>query len=457
MKIGPDNTVLSNGEYRQNKIEKFKKKSTKKQADTNSSVAAIVDHSGSEILGEQAQLPASASAPDTGREKPKITRIREYIEANYELRYDVVANDIEWRSRKPNTQPHTFEVLNEDTLLVELLEVGYTGIKEPLNALLRSSWVPEYNPIYAYFEELPPWTPDKPDYIAQLSNYVTANDQEWFLNQYRKMFVRTIACGLGFIPFNKHCFLLIGKQHDGKSSFVRFHCPPALNKYYTEQIDFENKDGQIALSGNLFINLDELSNFSKVDINKCKAFMTTDKIKVRHPFGSKPKISQRRASFLGSTNQRDFLTDQTGNVRWLIMDVQEIRHDDGGEAGYARNVDINNVWAQAYALLKSGFKYQMTKDEIAQSEMNNKRYMRVTPEMELVRKHLLIAKPKGPKAEYLMAGEIVQRFKERYNNRININDNNMGKALTASGFLAMSGRRSDCANPISAYWVEFFN
>lgn len=393
-----------------------------------------------------------------GKEEPKIIRIRRFLYHRYEFRYDIVANDLEWRSRGnlPNGQPGVFEPINENTLMVELFESGYLGFKDQLNALLRSSWVPTIDPIRAYFESLPTWDNSKPDYITQLANYMVSTDRDWFLAQYRKMLVRTAACALGEIPFNKQCMVLVSEQNDGKTSFIRFHCPPALEKYYTEQIDFDNKDGQIALAGNFIINIDELANFSKIDINKCKAYFTTDKIKVRHPFDTKPKITKRRASFFASTNEAAFLTDPTGNVRWLIMEVKEILHDDGGAKGYARNVDIDNVWAQAYALMKSGFKYQMTREDIAQSEKRNRQHLRVSMEQELVLKHLQSAEPKADEAHYLMPGEIVRWLEKHYEYRIKINNINMGRALTALGFPLIRGRRTDCTYPISGYWVKFF-
>lgn len=388
-------------------------------------------------------------------EKPKITRVQKYIGDNYELRYDVVSNDVEWRSLKVDEPPGDFESINESTLTVKLFENCFTGFSDMLKALLRSSWVPTVDPIRAYFESLPVWTPDKPDYIAQLASYVKPADIDWFLLQYRKMLVRTVACGIGEIPFNKQCFVLVGKQNDGKSTFLRFHCPRVLENYYTEQIDFENKDGLIALASNLFINLDELANFNKADINKCKAFFTTDKIKIRHPFDPKPKITKRRASFFGSTNETSFLTDATGNVRWLIMEVREIRHDNGGINGYAQNVDIDNVWSQAYTLLKSGFNFNMTKEDIELSERHNKQHLRVTDEMDYAQKHLKLAEPKANGAEFVTSGDIVRWLQEHYGNRLKINSVNMGKALSALGFSLIPGRSKNYIHPIQGYWVIY--
>ena len=89
-------------------------------------------------------------------------------------------------------------------------------------------------------------------------------------------------------------------QNSGKTTFIRFLCPPALKNYMTENISFD-KDSLIALIENFIINLDELATFSKVEINSLKSILSKSFIKERHPFERKAKKLSRRASFIGST------------------------------------------------------------------------------------------------------------------------------------------------------------
>lgn len=409
-----------------------------------------------ETLGESTTTDVTAPMPSDTKEDPKIVRLRRYLNARYEFRLDIVSNEVEYRPKKASDPNTPYTTLNENTLVVELYENGFTGFVDQLRALLQSSYVVEFDPFQTYFQNLPTWDASKPDIIAQLAGYVKARDQDWFVSQYRKMLVRTVACAIGAIPFNKQCLVLLGNQNDGKSSFIRFHIPKALEKYYTEHIEFENKDGKFALCENFIINLDDLADLPKTDINKCKAFFTTDSVKIRRPFASRPTRDKRRASFFGSTNTADFLTDETGNVRWLIMEISELQHDDGGPSGYERNIDINEVWAQAYTLSQSGFSYQMSRDDIAESERRNKGHMQVTSERELVMKHLLTAEPDTDNAEFLMAGEITQRLQKHYDYKIKVNSNNIGKALRGLGFPLKSGRREGCTYPINGYWVKMF-
>lgn len=267
------------------------------------------------------------------------------------------------------------------------------------------------------------------------------------------MLVRSVACAIGEAKFNKQCFVLYGKQNDGKTSFLRFLCPPALRDYYKENIDFENKDGRIALGENFLINLDELSSLSKQDTNKFKAYLTEERVKIRRPYAERETQIRRRASFLGSTNQNEFLTDVTGNVRWLVFETESINHDSGGPNGYSANVDINTVWAQAYALLKSGFRYELTREELIRSEGNNRQHQRTTAEIDLINHYFQPSEKGVAKAEFLTATEITRRLNILTEGKVRLNDNNVGKALTLLGYQQVSARRIAGMFPVKGYWV----
>ena len=117
--------------------------------------------------------------------------------------------------------------------------------------------------------------------------------------------------------------------------------PQSLEKYYTEDIGVD-KDGLIALCKNFIINIDELSVMSKTDVNILKAFISKNTVNARLPYDRKSSLMYRTSSFCGSTNRSDFLTDETGSVRWIIFEVLEI------DFNYSKEININQVWAQAY-------------------------------------------------------------------------------------------------------------
>src|SRR5690606_11930413 len=137
-----------------------------------------------------------------------------------------------------------------------------------------------------------------------------------------------------------------------------------------------SKEGLFSLTQNFLINLDELASFEKKELNnEFKSVLSESMVRYTPKFANQETTVLRRASFLASTNVMEFLTDETGNVRWVPFVVNSINHDFGGKNGYAANVDINKVWAQAYSLLKSGFDHQLTPLEITQQEIYNKQFM----------------------------------------------------------------------------------
>lgn len=363
-----------------------------------------------------------------GVRKSKFSQIKEYLFSKYRFRLNVLSNEIEYNCE----DFEEWQILNENDLVVELYENGFNAVEKMLLALLRSSHVPKHDPIIDYFESLPSWDKSQPDYITMLASYVDAKDQKWFNLQLKKMLVRSIACATNKIPFNKHCFVLHGKQHNGKTSFLRFLCPPLLKKYYKENVDVRNKDGRLALSQNIFINLDELAAIEKQDINRIKAWFTYEKIKDRLPYGKREISFPRRASFLASTNELEFLTDKTGNVRWLIFEINKIHHDKGGVKGYAKNIDINLVYSQAYALLQSGFNYKLTSRELAKSERNNRKFQVVSMEEELIQERFLPAEKDQEGTEFMTTTKIHNEIEKVTRTRITIKA--VGVALRSLGF-----------------------
>lgn len=382
--------------------------------------------------------------------KPKFLRIKHLLSERYDFRFNSVSLDIEISKKDKND----FQVLNENDLVCELLEAGFAGVETPLMALLRSSFVPQYDPFKEYFEGLPEWMEGDKDYIEELAGFIDAKDQEWFNSQFKKMLVRTVACSIHHIPFNKQCFIFKGWQNDGKTTFVRFLCPPKLREYITETIDVNNKDGRLALCLNFIINLDELSKLPRNEVNKVKALITVQGVKERLPYDRKPTKILRRASFFGSTNDDEFLTDSTGNVRWLVMELNKngVKHGNGGENGYNQQIDIDMVYAQAYALLKSGFQFEMTKQEIEFSEKNNQGFQVLSIEQELIQKFFIPASKDEEGAEFLNATDILKTIEQEVKNTLN--NYSIGKALKILGFERTQKFSKNHGYQIKGYWIK---
>ncbi|MBI4929439.1 MAG: PriCT-2 domain-containing protein [Bacteroidetes bacterium] len=313
----------------------------------------------------------------TKNETSKFFLVEKFISSRYEIRYNEVSNEVECKTKNETE----YKALNENNLFRELQLNNIYFPQNNLLALLRSDFVSSYNPIKKYFDELPEWD-NTTDHIKKLCSYITVKDQERFNRQFKKMLVRCIACALHGI-FNKHAFILIGGQSSGKTTITRWLCPPKLKNYMAENISTD-KDSLIALSENFFIVLDEIASLHKTEQTALKSVFTKDKIKIRRPFDRKPTVSIRRANFIGSTNKYEFLNDETGSVRWLSFVIEKI------DFNYSQEINIDLVWAQAYTLFKSGFKYELTLDEVFENENSNSEHQQTSVEVDLIQKHFAL-------------------------------------------------------------------
>ena len=342
-----------------------------------------------------------------------------YINKKYDIRYNEITHDIQISFK----DEHIWEKLAVNSFLIELAQANIEVTLSKLEIFLNSHLIPKFNPIREYFENLPQW--DGEDYISKLTSYLPLKEQALFEYHFKKWLVRSVKCVLEDNYFNKQCLVLVqAQQNSGKSTWCRFLCPPELENYFAEDMNTD-KDARIQLARNFLINLDELSILAKKEINALKAYFSKTMINERLPYDRKNTSLQRICSFIGSTNRTTFLNDETGSVRWLCFDLQgKINFD------YRKEVNINDVWAQAYYLAYSeeNFDPELSLHDILQNEERNKPYKEPSMEEEFLSKYFEISS--DPK-EFMTASDIIARL-NCINSRLNVVS--MGKALKNRGF-----------------------
>jgi predicted P-loop ATPase len=319
-----------------------------------------------------------------------------------------------------------------------------------INTFLCSDFIPKSNPFEEYFRNIQDkWNEAAHgDYIQKFSEYIQVYGQERFEVQFKKWLVRCVACCLEDGFFNKQALIFVQEQQNsGKTTLTRFLVPEKLMAYHAENISVD-KDSLIALSQNFGIIQDELSTLSRAEINAQKTLMSKSQVKVRHPYDKKPKMEPRRASIWGSTNKAEFLSDVTGSVRWLCFTVLEINWD------YKTHIDIDRVWAQAYQLYQSDFKYEMTAREIEENEIMNNQYKTISPEVELAQKFFSPA-TKEDHEKFWTATEICQHLMLNISGNLRISPVEIGKALKLVGHTQCQMRRNGSQSfPEKGYYIK---
>jgi len=374
---------------------------------------------------------------------PTIRMIR-YLMSKYDFRNNEILNVV-FASEKGK---ENFEQINPNNLYLEAKQAGFRCSIQDINIFLSSDYIPKINPLLSYFENVEQCYSQQEDgdYVQRFSEYVKVADQELFGVQFKKWLVRCIACALEDDFFNKQALILVqNKQNSGKTTFTRFIVPRALEEYKAENISTD-KDSLIALTENFIIIQDELSTMTRTEINAQKALMSKSSVKVRHPYARKTTKSPRRASIIGSTNKAEFLTDETGRVRWLCCTVQDI------DWAYKTDIDIDKVWAQAYQLYKSGFKYQMTTKEILENENLNSTYKTLSTEAELIQRFYSPGSKEKHDA-FMTATEMGEELMIQTNSKFKLSPMEIGKGLVLLGFTQVQVRKEGDRIPIRGYYI----
>ncbi len=356
-------------------------------------------------------------------EDPKKKTIYDYTIEYLDEKYNIMYNEISHDFQISVLNQKNWHYLNLNSLIIELAKAGIEISTAKLEILIRSELILKYNPIKEYFESLQKW--DGEDYISKLVSYVPTYDNTAFLYHFRKWLVRAIKCALELSYFNKQALIIGHKgQSSGKSTWCRFICPPELGEYMAEDIS-NDKDARIQLCRNFLYNLDELAVLSKKDVNALKSFFSKTFINERLPYDRKNTTLPRICSFLGSTNMSSFLNDETGSVRWLCFELM-----DKIDFAYSKEIEIKNVWSQAYHLAYHdlNFNPELTLTDIMENEERNKKYTKLTTEQELVAKYY---EKSNDLKDFVTASDVLVTLSCL---NLRLNQINLGRALSGFNF-----------------------
>lgn len=147
--------------------------------------------------------------------------------------------------------------------------------------------------------------------------------------------------------------VLIGtRQGEGKSTLVSWLA--LHDDYYavTKNMSGDQKSIE-AIQGAWIVEISELAAFKSTDTESLKAFCTRTFDKYRLPYDKNTSVFPRRCVFIGTTNNRQFLSDKTGNRRFYPVEVHSDGYNLFDHEAEARDYIIQ-CWAEARERYKSG-------------------------------------------------------------------------------------------------------
>jgi predicted P-loop ATPase len=166
-------------------------------------------------------------------------------------------------------------------------------------------------------------------------------------------------------------------------------------------------------------------------MSRLKWAVTTKATDARKPYAHNSERRVHIASYCGTSNNLQFIDDDTGTRRWLPFEVESIR------SPYEYPIHHDEIFAQAYALFLQGFRYWFEKKETDVVQLHNKRFEVSKPERELVSKFYRVP-AKGEACEFVSASEIMQTIGGLLINRLT--PNKLGRVMKSMGFVSQRSR-----------------
>ena len=320
----------------------------------------------------------------------------------------------------PQWQPISDRIVN--TLWSQMSSVLRVNIQD-VYRVIESDYVPAFNPFVEYLESLPEWHEGDHDYIADLAATVKikgeqehiespeaaslkgtaqegisqertaqevtpqegpsqATDSSLFTlrSSLKKWLVGMVAGWISEDVVNNVILVFIGEQGAYKTTWFNYLLPPQLKQYFYTKTNANRmtRDDLLTLSQYGLVCCEELDTMRPAELNQLKAAVTMPSIDERAAYAHFHEHRKHIASFCGTGNNVSFLSDPTGNRRWLPFEVESIVSPRDHPFCY------EGIYSQALALYKSGFTFWFTKEEIQEQNRHNRKFETPRLEHELV-------------------------------------------------------------------------
>ena len=404
---------------------------------------------------------------DSSHKKATVEEMEEFINGYMKFRMNTLTHQIETQliadayTDRPEASACHWQRLTdhiENSLWCAMQHHGMAVNLNELHTLLGSDFVKEYHPLKEYLDGLPPWDGET-DYIDRLAAMVHVKESPHsplqqdksrerndlsetpvrFADILKRWMVSMIAAALDETVVNQVILTLIGRQGSYKTSFMQHILPPVLSEYYTTKSNSSRmtKDDLFTMTENLVINLEEIDTMPPSELNQLKAMVTQRYVDERRAYGRNKVHLPHVASFVATGNNLQFLTDDTGNRRWLPFEVEDI------DSPWEADIPYEGIYSQTYALYQDvNFRYWFTDKEIQQLRGHVQQFEVPRPEYELILTYY--RKPVGlERGVYTTSSQIIGRFG---NTSLRLSLQKVGRAMRELGFRQVKASNAN-------YWV----
>lgn len=398
----------------------------------------------------EAKKPVAQQAEKEPKQQRMMQRLSRYLKLHYAFRYNLLTERTE--CARLNTEkadeshlltytPVDSRILNG--IALSAIENGVECWDRDIKRYVESDHVQDYHPFELYFNNLPEW--DGKDRVTELAKRVSDKDV-WVRAFHRWMLAVTAqwtGSGNRGRRANSVAPLLVSPtQGLGKSTFCRMLLPKELRDYFTESFDLtNNSSAENKLASYGLINLDEFDRLPTSRMPQLKNLMQMEDLRVRRAYRRSAESLPRIASFIGTSNRRDLLTDLSGSRRFICVEVEHA-------IDCTTSIDHAQLYAQLLHELNSGERCWFSKAEEAEIQAANRPFYRITPAEELISSCFAFAEAGEQGARLMSAADIYAILKRK--NPAALKD---CSCTSFSRLLAQLGRRVHTRYG-NGYWVK---
>ena len=370
-----------------------------------------------------------------------VEEIKSFLDGHISLRFNEITSRVEYEIPADNTDAHRFMPVNDrivNSLWSQMSTITRVNIQD-MYRVIESDYVPVFNPFKAYLNNLckSVGVQDKKqsvgdrDYIQELAQTVRVKGGEqeqklWHL-YLKKWLVGMVASWISDDVVNNVILVLIGEQGAYKTTWFNYLLPPPLKQYFYTKTNANrmSKDDILTLAQYALVCCEELDTMRPAELNQLKAAVTMPSIDERAAYAHYHEHRKHIASFCGTGNNTQFLSDPTGNRRWLPFEVESILSPREHPFHY------EGIYAQALSLYTSGFQYWFTKEEIQELNRHNKQFE--TPHLEHELVDLYFRRPIDSElGEFISVARALQMISNGISQKLSAV--NVGRAFSDLGF-----------------------
>ena len=344
------------------------------------------------------------NTPITLGNNPKLEDLQIFLSENFDFRYNVLTDMPECKPKNTTT----YQMIDKrmmNSLSYKAMMQGIDCKDADVKRFLFSDQIATHHPFKDYISSLPEW--DGTDRVTMLAARVSG-DAMW-LNGFHRWMLGMVAQWLGYPARCANALapiLISAEQGMCKSTFCSILLPEELRGYYTDKFAITSTSGceqKISTFG--LINMDEFDQYTERMMTILKNLMQMKKVNYRKCFKAYYSDLPRIASFIGTSNEKSLLTDETGSRRFLCIEVEKPID--------CSPIDYTQLYAQLKFELESGKRYWLSKEEEEEIQLHNRAFYRHSPEEEAFFKVFALPKDGEPCTE-LMSVDIHRILLKRF-------------------------------------------